>query len=157
MTKLIPYLTKQGASTQLIVDDRPYLIIGGELHNSSSSSMWYMQPIWKRLNAFHLNTVLVPVAWELIESEEGKFDFTLVDELIFEARRNELRLILLWFGTWKNGMSSYAQHGSNAIISVSHESKLMMVKVLRLFHLFLKKHALPIQLLSKIYAPPQRN
>ncbi|PJF38504.1 MAG: glycoside hydrolase family 42, partial [Phototrophicales bacterium] len=31
-----------------------------------------------------------------------------VDEMIYEARRHGLRLILLWFGTWKNGMSSYA-------------------------------------------------
>lgn len=108
MSNTIPHLIKQGTATQLIVDDQPYLIIGGELHNSSASSMAYMQPIWERLKALHLNTVLAVVSWELVEPKEGTFDFTLVSELIYEARHHGLRLILLWFGTWKNGMSSYA-------------------------------------------------
>ncbi len=108
MSKSIPHLIKKGAATQLIVDDQPYLIIGGELHNSSASSMAYMQPVWERLTALHLNTVLAVVSWELVEPEEGVFDFSLMDGLIADARRHGLRLIFLWFGTWKNGMSSYA-------------------------------------------------
>jgi hypothetical protein len=32
----IPRLEKQGAATQLMVDGDPFLILGGELHNSSS-------------------------------------------------------------------------------------------------------------------------
>jgi hypothetical protein len=84
------------------------LIIGGELHNSSASSLAYMEPIWARLTALHLNTVLAVVSWELVEPQEGVFDFTLVDGLIRQAREHDLRLVLLWFGTWKNGMSSYA-------------------------------------------------
>ena len=115
MTKLthhnhesIPHLRKQGSATQLIVGGEPYLIIGGELHNSSSSSLAYMEPIWARLTALHLNTVLAVVSWELVEPEEGRFDFALVDGLIHQAKRHNLRLVLLWFGSWKNGMSSYA-------------------------------------------------
>ena len=104
----IPHLRKQGRATQLIVDGAPYLIIGGELHNSSASNLAYMTPIWARLKALHLNTVLAVVAWEQLEPTEGAFDFALVDGLIQAARRHDLRLILLWFGTWKNGMSSYA-------------------------------------------------
>lgn len=103
----IPHLARQGTATQLIVDGRPFLILGGELHNSSSSNLDYMRPLWKRLLALHVNTVLAPVSWELIEPEEGRFDFRLVDGLIEEARRHNLRLVLLWFGSWKNGMSSY--------------------------------------------------
>lgn len=106
-SKQTPYLVKQGRTTQLVVDGKPFLILGGELHNSSSSHMQYMQPLWERLVALHLNTVLAPVSWELIEPEEGVFDFSLVDSLIQEARRYKLRLIFLWFGSWKNGMSSY--------------------------------------------------
>lgn len=67
-----------------------------------------MQPIWERMVALHLNTLLAPVSWELVEPQEGQFDFTVVDGLIHEARRHDLRLVLLWFGSWKNGMSSYA-------------------------------------------------
>lgn len=66
-----------------------------------------MQPLWTRLIALNLNTVLAPVSWELLEPKEGTFDFALVDGLIQEARSHDLRLILLWFGSWKNGMSSY--------------------------------------------------
>lgn len=103
----MPRLRKQGSATQLIVDGSPFLVLGGELHNSSSSSLEYMKPIWSRLTAMHFNTVLAPVFWELIEPEEGVFDFTLVDGLIHDARRHNLRLVLLWFGSWKNGQSSY--------------------------------------------------
>jgi hypothetical protein len=102
-----PVLKKQGTATQLIVDGRPFLILGGELHNSSSSSLAYMEPVWKRMVDLNVNTVLAGVNWELIEPEEGRFDFFLVDGLIQGARRNNLRLVFLWFGSWKNGMSSY--------------------------------------------------
>src|SRR5215475_13071730 len=107
-TSSLPRLRKQGAATQLIVDGKPFLILGGELGNSSSSSLEYMRPIWPKLVALNLNTVLVPVYWELIEPEEGKFDFALVDGLIQEARKHGLRLAPLWFASWKNSMSCYA-------------------------------------------------
>ena len=103
-----PQLRRRGTATQLVVDGRPFLILGGELLNSSSSSLEYMQPIWDRLVAQHLNTVLAAVSWELVEPEEGRFNFELVDGLIREARAHQMRLVLLWFGAWKNGMSSYA-------------------------------------------------
>ena len=77
-------------------------------HNSSSSSLEYMEPIWPRLLDLHLNTVLAPVSWELVEPEEGRFDFALVDGLVEGARRHDLRLVFLWFGNWKNGRSSNA-------------------------------------------------
>jgi hypothetical protein len=104
----IPYLKKQGTATQLIVDEKPFLILGGELGNSSASSIDYMKPYWEKLVALNMNTVLMPVYWELIEPEEGKFDFALVDKLIFEARIHNLKIVILWFGIWKNSMSCYA-------------------------------------------------
>ena len=102
-----PVLKKQGTATHLIVDGRPFLILGGELHNSTPSSLTYMKPVWQRMVDLNVNTVLAGLSWELIEPEEGRFDFTLVDGLIEGARRNDLRLIFLWFASWKNGMSSY--------------------------------------------------
>ena len=83
-------------ATQLIVDTQPFLILGGELLNSSSSSVDYMKEVWPCLSAMHLNTVLTPVAWETIEPEEGKFDFGNVDGLLEGARANNLnRAIIL--------------------------------------------------------------
>ena len=67
-----------------------------------------MKSVWPRLTAMHMNTVLLPVAWETIEPEEGKFDFTVVDGLLEDARANNLKLVILWFGAWKNTFSSYA-------------------------------------------------
>jgi hypothetical protein len=81
-TRGIPRLVKQKAATQLVVDGEPFLILGGELRNSSSSSLDYMKPIWPKLARMNLSTVLAPISWELLEPEEGTFDFTLVDGLI---------------------------------------------------------------------------
>jgi beta-galactosidase GanA len=104
----IPTLRKQGTATQLVVDGKPFLVLAGELGNSSSSSAEYMRPVWPKLAALNLNTVLVPVYWELIEPTEGRYDFTLVDALIQDARKHKLRIIPLWFASWKNSMSCYA-------------------------------------------------
>jgi beta-galactosidase GanA len=104
----MPHLSKQGSTTQLIVDDKPFLILGGELGNSSFTSLEYMEPIWPKLRTMNINTVLAPVYWELIEPEEGRFDFELLDQLVKEARNNNLKIVFLWFGSWKNSMSSHA-------------------------------------------------
>jgi len=102
-----PQLRRRGDVTQLYVQGRPFMVIGGELHNSSSSSLQYMETVWDRVAAMNINTLLAAVSWELIEPEEGRFDFALVDGLIAKAREHNLKLIVLWFGSWKNGVSSY--------------------------------------------------
>ena len=104
----IPRLVKNGNYVQLLVDNKPFLIFGGELGNSSASSNEYMRPIWPKLKQMNLNTVIVPVYWELMEPVEGKFDFSLVDTLLKNARLFNMKLVLLWFGAWKNSMSCYA-------------------------------------------------
>jgi len=103
----MPAIRKNGAAVQLMVDGRPYIMLAGELHNSSASSSEYMKPIWKKLAAMNLNTVIGTVSWELLEPQEGRFDFALVDDQIRQARANNMRLVLIWFGTWKNAVASY--------------------------------------------------
>ncbi len=105
----LPCLRKQGEATQLLVDGNPYLVLGGEIHNSSASDLAYMEAnVWDKLVGHHCNTILAPVYWELLEPEEGRFDFSLVDGLLDGARKRGLRVVILWFATWKNGMSTYA-------------------------------------------------
>jgi len=102
-----PRLIRKGNYSQLIVHNKPFIIIGGELGNSSASSIEFMDSTWLKLKKLNLNTVIAPVYWELMEPTEGKFDFKLVDDLIYKARKNNFKLVLLWFGTWKNSMSCY--------------------------------------------------
>jgi hypothetical protein len=104
----LPRISKSGDSGQLIVDGKPYLILGGEVGNSSAGTAAQADSILPRLAAMHVNTVLMPVAWEQIEPAEGTFEFDILDHWIDVARQQHLRLVLLWFGSWKNSMSSYA-------------------------------------------------
>jgi len=103
----LPRLEKRGAAVQLMVEGQPFLALAGELHNSSSTSRAYLKPFWPKLAAMNLNTVLAAVPWGLIEPKENAFEFALVDHLIEDARAQHLRLVLLWFGSWKNGLSHY--------------------------------------------------
>ena len=82
-------------------------MFSGELHNSSAGSAHYMRSIWPRMANQNLNTVLAAISWELIEPREGVFDFSLVDSMVIGARRENLKLVILWFGSWKNGKSTY--------------------------------------------------
>ncbi|MCD8101904.1 MAG: DUF5597 domain-containing protein [Alistipes sp.] len=103
-----PTLTRTAdGAYRLTVDNEPFLMIAGELHNSTSSTKVYMDAIWPRLKSLNLNTVLAAVSWEQFEPEEGVYDYEMLDYLISEARANGLKLCILWFGTWKNGESSY--------------------------------------------------
>jgi hypothetical protein len=103
----LPHLARNHGATQIIVDGKPFLVRGGELENSSASSLSYMQTVWPKIVAMHCNTVLAPAYWRLIEPKENTFDFASVDSLIQGARQHHMRLVLLWFGSWKNSMSSY--------------------------------------------------
>ena len=77
-----PHLQKQGTATQLIVDGKPFLALAGELTNNAATSLPMMEPIWPKLVANNLNTVLVGISWAQFEPEEGKFNYTQVDGVI---------------------------------------------------------------------------
>jgi hypothetical protein len=104
----IPHLQQSGPITQLYVQNKPFLALGGELGNSTASDLKTLSGAFDRLQRMHLNTVMLPVYWDLVEPEEGKFDFSLVQGAIEQARAHNLHVVYLWFGTWKNSMSCYA-------------------------------------------------
>ncbi len=103
----IPHLAPHGSTQQLIVDGKPFLVLGGELTNSAASSADYLATTWPPLKAAGLNTVIAPVEWDQIEPQQGHFDFSVADALIKQAHQNNMHVVLLWFGAWKNSMSTY--------------------------------------------------
>jgi hypothetical protein len=102
----VPKLVQKDGRYALMVDGRPYLILGGQIHNSSAWPTALPQ-VWESVAALHANTVEAPVYWEQFEPERGRFDFTNVDQIVDGARSHNLRVVLLWFGTWKNGNMHY--------------------------------------------------
>jgi hypothetical protein len=106
----IPHLRKTKTSSQLIVNGEPFLMLSAELHNSTLSSAKYMadDKIWQNMRDMHVNTLLGSVSWEQIEPVEGQFDFANLDAVILAAREHGMKLVLLWFGSFKNALSTYA-------------------------------------------------
>jgi beta-galactosidase GanA len=104
----LPQLRRTGNAIQLYVGNKPFLALGGELGNSTASDLDVLESALAKCQRMGLNTVMLPVYWDRIEPEEGKFDFSLVQGAIDRARHHELHLVYLWFGTWKNSMSCYA-------------------------------------------------
>ena len=104
----IPHLETVDDSLTLVVGGRPFLMQAGEVHNSTGSSAAWMARAWDKAVELGMNTLLVAVPWEDVEPEEGHFDFSLADRLIAEARERGGHLVLLWFGSWKNGQCMYA-------------------------------------------------
>jgi beta-galactosidase GanA len=105
-TKPIPEIVKKDGRYALMVDGAPYLILGAQCHNSSA---WpaMLPKVWRAIETLHANTLEIPVYWEQFEPEPGKYDATVVDAIVAQAREHKVRLVLLWFATWKNGSSHY--------------------------------------------------
>jgi hypothetical protein len=102
----VPSIVEKDGHYALIVDDEPYLMLGVQANNSSA---WpeYLGKVWLAAEMLHANTVELPIYWEQMEAKQGTFDFSVVDLILKQAREHHLRLVLLWFGTWKNGSSHY--------------------------------------------------
>ena len=102
----LPRIVSENGRHALYVDGEPYLILGAQANNSSNYPAMLPQ-VWPTVRALHANTLEIPVAWEQVEPVEGQFDFSWLDALVPQAREHKVRLVLLWFGTWKNTSGSY--------------------------------------------------
>lgn len=107
-TEQIPRIEEIGGIKTLIVNGKPFIMTAGEVHNSSSASLSYMEErVWPYVKNLNLNTLFVPVMWEQMEPKQGCYDFSLVQGLVEQARVQKMHLVILWFGLWKNGESDY--------------------------------------------------
>jgi len=102
----IPYFIHKNGRDAFIVDGAPYLLLGAQANNSSNYPAM-LPKVWPAIDMLGANTLEIPVAWEQIEPAEGHFDFSYVDTLLAQARQHHVRLLLLWFGTWKNTNPDY--------------------------------------------------
>lgn len=103
----IPRIVSKDGRHALMVDGAPFLVLGAQVNNSSNWPQ-ALDDVWPAIDVVKPNTVMVPVAWEQVEAKEGTFDFSFVDVLLKQAREKDVRLILLWFATWKNNSPNYA-------------------------------------------------
>jgi hypothetical protein len=105
----IPHLEKRGLATQLIVDGKQFLVLGAEPPTSATSNLEYLRYMMQVMaDTGHQNSAAIAIGWSWIEPEKGKYDFRIVDAMIKDARQTHLRIVLVWFGSWKNGLSSFA-------------------------------------------------
>jgi beta-galactosidase GanA len=102
----VPRMVEKDGRHALMVDGAPFLMLGAQVNNSSA---WpaMLPKVWPAIEALHANTVEMPVYWEQFEPKPGRFDYTVLDTLLASAREHHVRLVLLWFGTWKNGSGHY--------------------------------------------------
>jgi beta-galactosidase GanA len=102
----VPRMIEKNGRHALLVDGEPFLILGGQAHNSSA---WpgMLPQVWTSIKAMNANTLEVPLYWEQIEAQQGHYDFSIIDTLLIQAREHKVRLVLLWFATWKNGSNHY--------------------------------------------------
>ena len=106
--KVLSQVENRNGQKVLTVDGKPFIMLAGEVHNSNSSSVAYMEGVYDQADALGMNCLLLPMTWELVEPEEGVFDFSLMDGLIMQARARGKKLAFLWFGAWKNAQCYYA-------------------------------------------------
>lgn len=103
-----PCIAEKGNQKVLLVDGKPFIMLAGEIHNSDSSSPAYMEQIWKIADDLGMNSLLLPVTWEMVEPVEGEFHFEVLDQLIDQAREYGMKIGILWFGSFKNAECMYA-------------------------------------------------
>lgn len=88
--------------------ETPFFPLGLQCCNSSAFNASEMKAFWDSVAFTGVNTVEIPVYWETFEPEQNLFCYEFVDECLRQADLYDVKVIFLWFGSWKNGTSKYA-------------------------------------------------
>ena len=120
-----PYIAEKGSKKVLMVDGKPFIMLAGEVHNSDSSSPAYMEHIWDTAAELGMNSLLLPVTWEMIEPVEGEFHFEVADRLIDQARAHGMKIGVLWFGSFKNAECMYAPEWVKRDLNRFHRAQIV--------------------------------
>ena len=102
----VPRLETRNGRHALIVDGAPFTMLAGQVNNSTNYPE-ALESAWPVLDRVHANTIEIPIAWQQVEPEEGRFDLSFLQHLLEQARQHNKRIVLLWFGTWKNTSPGY--------------------------------------------------
>ena len=102
----VPRVAEKDGRYALMVDGAPFLMLSAQSNNSSDWAAT-LPKVWPAIEYLHANTLETPIYWEQLEPKQGQFDYTAVDAILAQARQHHVHLVLLWFGTWKNGSQHY--------------------------------------------------
>lgn len=108
MKMQIPRLKTIDGKVRLMVDGAPYFILGMQLDCDSCYDADNMAGLMAQAKRMGCNSVALLLYWRLIEPEMGQYDFTILDAMIAAAEKCDLRIVLVWFGSYKNGCLQYA-------------------------------------------------
>lgn len=97
-------LVKGDAKTYVEVDGKPFPYIGAEIRldallNCDRMKVEDVEKYISKASELGLNCVLIPIYWNLIEPEQDKYDFSVVDKILEYVNKYDLRMELLWFST----------------------------------------------------------
>jgi len=108
VNNIIPHLEEINDHRVLIVDGKPFIILGLQWDCDGCYTPEDMDPFFEHGESMGLNTASLLLYWREIEPEEGKYNFTMLDHRIDIARKHHMKIVLVWFASFKNGCLTYA-------------------------------------------------
>lgn len=90
-------LVTDNGKTYVEVDGKPFPYLGAEIRldallNCDKMEIEEVEKYIAKASELGLNCVLIPIYWNLIEPEEGKYDFSVVDKILEYVNKYDLKM-----------------------------------------------------------------